>query len=192
MINQENAPYIIIVTEKDLLKIYFETEKKQEYLDLWIVLLVPALSATTIRSKIMKPWIPSTSSVYYNTKIILKVSALLLYGAILIGCSHKGTHQQYLQTELAKVSYDNGISVTEAKIIGDAYVYLYARDGNKIPHVRVRSGKNDKQSKWLGDIYSGVAISPIAATLDPLEIDKLNGKVTWAHGPTIMKVELHP
>ena len=121
----------------------------------------------------------------------MKVTVLILYGVILAGCSHKGTHQQYLQTELAKISYENGITVTEAKIIGDAYLYVYAREGNKIPHVRVRSGKNEKQSKWLGDIYSGVAISPIAATLAPLEIDKLNGRVTWAHGPTVMRVNLN-
>lgn len=107
------------------------------------------------------------------------------------GCSPQNTHLNYLQNELQKVSYNNGISVTEAKIIGDAYLYRYAREGNKVAHVRIRSGKDNKQNKWLGDIYSGVAISPVAATLAPIEIDKLNGKVTWAHGPTVMRVDLN-
>ena len=46
------------------------------------------------------------------------------------GCSPQNTHLNYLQNELQKVSYNNGISVTEAKIIGDAYLYRYAREGN--------------------------------------------------------------
>ena len=119
-------------------------------------------------------------------KLILMSIALLL----LIACSPQNTHLTYLQEELAKISYDNGISITEAKIIGDAYLYRYAREGNKVAHVRVRSGKDHKQNKWMGDIYSGVAISPMAATLAPIEIDKLNGKVSWAHGPTVMRVDL--
>ena len=120
------------------------------------------------------------------SKLVLLCIAFLILGA----CSPQNTHLTYLQEELAKVSYDNGISITEAKIIGDAYLYRYAREGNKVAHVRVRSGKDSKQNKWLGDIYSGVAISPVAATLAPIEIDKLNGKVTWAHGPTVIRVEL--
>ena len=120
------------------------------------------------------------------TKFVL-LSITLILGA----CSPQNTHLTYLQEELAKVSYDNGISITEAKIIGDAYLYRYAREGNKVSHIRVRSGKDDKQNKWLGDIYSGVAISPIAASLAPIEIDKLSGKVSWAHGPTIIRVDLN-
>ena len=130
-------------------------------------------------------WI--TRMTQHITKLILLYIAVLILGA----CSPQNTHLTYLQEELAKVSYDNGISITEAKIIGDAYLYRYAREGNKVSHIRVRSGKDDKQNKWLGDIYSGVAISPVAATLAPIEIDKLNGKVSWAHGPTIIRVDLN-
>lgn len=122
-----------------------------------------------------------------TTKLVLIGITFLILGA----CSPQNTHLSYLQEELAKVSYDNGISITEAKIIGDAYLYRYAREGNKISHIRVRSGKDNKQNKWLGDIYSGVAISPVAASLAPIEIDKLNGKVSWAHGPTVIRVDLN-
>ena len=80
--------------------------------------------------------------------------------------------------------------ITEAKIIGDAYLYRYARKGNKVAHVLVHSGKDNKQNKWLGDIYCGVTISPVAATLAPVDIDKLNGKVTWAQSPTALRVDL--
>ncbi|WP_455207415.1 hypothetical protein [Kaarinaea lacus] len=51
-----------------------------------------------------------------------------------------------------KISYDNGISITQAKIIGDTYLYRYACKGTKVDHVRVHSGKDNKQNKWLGDV----------------------------------------
>ena len=126
---------------------------------------------------------------------ILSFLTLFLVGVIIVltsGCAPGTGSTHYLQTELEKISYENGISVTEAKIIGDAYLYRYAKDGNKVPHVRIHSGKDDKKNKWIGDIYSGVAISPVAASVPPLEIDKLTGQVTWLHGPTVMRVDLTP
>jgi hypothetical protein len=77
-------------------------------------------------------------------------AALLLCITALFGYECPETNRHYIFSDLEKVSYDNGTSATEAKIIGDAYLYLYAREGSKVLHVRKRSGKDDKKHNgWV-------------------------------------------
>ena len=117
----------------------------------------------------------------------LLVIALLV---ITIGCSPRPSGQEpyeaFLKQSLQKISYDNGISITEAKIIADAYLYQYAITLANKPsgvvqrnkqrwHVKIRTGDGE----WLGDVYTGRAIDPVPAQTPPVKINKKNGEITW-------------
>lgn len=96
------------------------------------------------------------------------------------------SHRKIMEKDLALVSYDNGIAITEAKTIADAYLYVYGSREGSISHAKIRDGG----AKWVGDVYGGPGVSPAPLGMPPLEIDKATGEVVWANGPTVQRVDL--
>ncbi len=95
-------------------------------------------------------------------------------------------HAGILEKDLAAVSYDNGIDMREAKVIAEAYLYVYGDSLGPAPQVYIR---RDGQ-RWLADIVVGVAVSPRLAHVPDVEISSLNGEVSWPLGPTVSQVDL--
>lgn len=110
----------------------------------------------------------------------------IVVGCVLIaGCdSPFGTHGEILRRDIKTVSYDNGISITEGKIVADAYIYIHGGELGKAPHVRVRDGGE----AWLGDIYTGFGVTPIPMDVPPVSVNKATGEANWAMGPSMARI----
>ena len=113
-----------------------------------------------------------------------------LVAASLLGCSGGSgddLHRSILQSDLKRVTYDNGIAMDEAKIIAEAYLFVYGgKDTGPAPRVYIHDGGK----VWLADIAGGTAIHPHMAGLPPVHVSKANGDITWAHGPSVHRVDL--
>ena len=112
-----------------------------------------------------------------------------LVAASMLGCSDGSgdLHRSILQKDLKRVSYDNGIAMDEAKIIAEAYLFVYGgKQVGPAPQVYIHNGGKF----WLADIASGTAINPHMANLPPVHVNKANGDVTWAKGPSVHRVNL--
>lgn len=109
--------------------------------------------------------------------------------AALLGCSDDSgdLHRSILQKDLKRVSYDNGIAMDEAKIIAEAYLFVYGgKHTGPAPQVYIHDGGKI----WLAAIAGGTAVHPRLADLPPVHVDKANGDVTWADGPSVHRVDL--
>ena len=113
-----------------------------------------------------------------------------LVAVSLLGCSGGSgddLHRSILQSDLKRVTYDNGIAMDEAKIIAEAYLFVYGGKGvGPAPQVYIHDGGK----VWLADIADGTAIHPHLAGLPPVHVSKANGDVTWANGPSVHRVDL--
>ena len=114
-----------------------------------------------------------------------RVMLVMVCGLAVMGCdSLLDSHGEILRRDMETVSYDNGISITEGKIVADAYIYMHGGSVGKAPHVRIRDGGEE----WLGDVYAGYGVSPVPADVPPVRVDKATGEVSWAMGPTIARI----
>ncbi len=119
---------------------------------------------------------------------VTAVGALVLIAGLSACMPISNPHEKYLREDLSTVSYHNGIAITEAKIIADAYLYMHGSERGRVRHARIRDGGD----RWYGDVIGGVGVSPLRTGLPPVEIDKNSGVVSWPQGPTLARVELPP
>ena len=121
---------------------------------------------------------------------LLTIFTALLTTLTLSACNDSAEkndfHAGILEKDLAAVRYDNGIDMREAKVIAEAYLYVYGDSLGPAPRVYIRK---DEQ-RWLADIVVGVAVSPRLAHVPVVEISSLNGEVSWPLGPTVSRVNL--
>ncbi len=94
--------------------------------------------------------------------------------------------EKYLREGLSTISYDNGIAITEAKILADAYLYLHGSEPGRLRHARIRDGGD----RWFGDVIGGVGVSPLRTGLPPVEVDKITGQIKWPQGPTLARIDV--
>ncbi len=104
----------------------------------------------------------------------------------LTGCDGPFDHiGDTIKKNLATVTYDNGISITEGKIVADAYLYIHGNHIGPAPYVNITDGDN----VWLGIVYTGFGVSPVQANAPPVQVNKHTGEITWAQGPTVHRID---
>lgn len=95
------------------------------------------------------------------------------------------SHGDIVRKALSEVTYDNGVSMIEGKVIADAYLYVYGTHLGPAPYVKIRQG----EGFWIGDVYTGTGVSPVPANASPVHVSIATGEVTWEQGPTVQRID---
>ncbi|MBF0281941.1 MAG: hypothetical protein HQM07_05185 [Zetaproteobacteria bacterium] len=95
-------------------------------------------------------------------------------------------HRSLLEKDLQSVKYSDGINIREAKVIAEAYLFVYGDIAGPAPQVYIHNA----QTSWRATISGGMAINPHDSGLPPVMIDQKSGLITWELGPEIDRIDL--
>ena len=90
-----------------------------------------------------------------------------------------------LKEDLNAVTYHNGVSITEGKIIADAYLYIHGNHLGPAPYVNITDGGD----AWEGLVYHGLGVSPVNSQTPPVRVDKKTGQISWGKGPVVDRID---
>ena len=120
-------------------------------------------------------------------------SILILLGLIFtqfIGAcsSPPASYLGSLQAGLATVDDQDGINKSEAKTIADAYLFVHGQYQGRPSFARI---SDDDVQFWHGKVFAVKSLaSPINIDVEPIQVEKRHGTVSWLHGPTLKIAEL--
>ena len=111
----------------------------------------------------------------------MKITLLLLstLGCLWCGCATDtyGDASWKLRRQMREVVVEDGINAQEADIIAQSYFVRFGWGCGAAAPVA------ESDTAWVAKTYFGYGADP----REPIRIDKLSGRVTWSHGPTIKK-----